>query len=89
MTTNQTTIGTASEQLRAAPDETGAARSRARQAVSTATSKAGATVRRNPKSATTGLLALAGAAVAAVFLSRRRAAAKSRGRRRLSTLLHR
>jgi hypothetical protein len=82
MTTNQTTTGTTSEHLRSVPGD-------ARAKASAATSKAGTAVRRNPKSTAAGVLALAGAAVAAVFLGRRRAAAKSRGRRRFAALRHR
>ncbi|BBH68858.1 hypothetical protein ACTI_55430 [Actinoplanes sp. OR16] len=67
----------------------GDTRSRARQAVSTAGSKAGSAVKRNPKSSAGALLALAGAAAAAVFLGRRRAAAKATPRNKLAALLHR
>ncbi|MEU4427982.1 hypothetical protein AB0F81_45790 [Actinoplanes sp. NPDC024001] len=95
MTTNQTTTGTTSEQLHAVPSHTDSTKSGARQAVTTArtkasaaTSKAGNAVRSNPKSSAAGLLALAGAAAAAIFLNRRRTA-KSRSQSRLRSLLHR
>ncbi|BAL88917.1 hypothetical protein AMIS_36970 [Actinoplanes missouriensis 431] len=85
-TTDQTT------KLSSAPSDNGdmASRSRARQAVSTARTKATTTARQNPKSTTASLLAIAGAAVAAVVLSRRRTAAKAAvPRNRLAALLHR
>ncbi|MEU8243185.1 hypothetical protein AB0C07_33430 [Actinoplanes missouriensis] len=78
-------------QLSTAPSDNGdvANRSRARQAVSSARTKATTTARQNPKSATASLLAIAGAAVAAIVMSRRRSAAKAAPRNKLAALLHR
>ncbi|MEU4564989.1 hypothetical protein AB0F72_41980 [Actinoplanes sp. NPDC023936] len=84
-TTDQTT------KFSTTPSDNGdlTSRTRARQAVSTARTKATTTARQNPKSTTASLLALAGAAAAAIVLTRRRSATKAAPRNRLAALLHR
>ena len=82
MTTNQSTTGKVSDQLRTVPADTA---DKAREAAEVAQEKA----RRNPAPIAAAVASLDGAIAAAVYFTRRRAAAKASKRRKLTAMLHR
>ncbi|MFC7533800.1 hypothetical protein [Actinoplanes sp. GCM10030250] len=89
MTTNQTTTGNASEQLRSVPAETSGTVRQAAETARTKATSAGQAARRHPAPVAATALALAGAVAAAVYFTRRRTASQLTRRQRLTARLTR